>query len=82
MDQTHSQGPSGLGKLERTHRMLETTEAIQCHVINHRERMMCLGVVRAVRVKVEITVAFKVILERIARNPCAKSASDRSRVIL
>lgn len=80
VDQTLSHGPSSSAKLERTRCMLEIIEAIQCHVINHGERMMCHGVVRAVRVKVETTVAFKVILERIARNPCAKSASDRSRV--
>lgn len=62
-----------MGKLERIRSMLEITEAIQCHVINFGERMICFGVVRAVRVKVETTVAFKVILELIARNHAPKA---------
>lgn len=83
VDQTHSHGPSSSAKLEHTlHAWLEITEAVQCHVINHGQRTMCLGVARAVSFKVETTVAFKVILEGNARSPCATSASDRSRVIL
>ncbi len=80
VNQTHShtQSVQFCKPWKNTLCMLEITEAVQCHVINHRERIMCLGV----SVKVETTVAFKVILEGNARSPCARSASDCTRAIL